>query len=181
MCSSDLNDVCVHGLPNDEPLQEGDIASLDCGILLDGLYTDSCTTVAVGKISDEAQRLLIATQDALSAGLKKVRAGGYTGDISAAIHDTLLKAGFDAMRPLTGHGLGDTLHQFPDIPNFANGERGHLLPANTIVAIEPISTAGSVHVREDPDGWTLRTKDGSLSAHFEHTVLVGEGGCEILT
>lgn len=180
LCTS-VNDECVHGLPNDDGLKEGDIVALDCGVLFDGLYTDSCTTVPVGKISKEAEKLLTATQEALAAGLQKVRAGGYTGDVSAAIHETLLKAGFDAMRPLTGHGLGDTLHQFPDIPNFGEAGEGHVLPANTIVAIEPISTAGSTDIYEDPDGWTLRTKDRALSAHFEHTVLVGEGGCEVLT
>lgn len=180
LCTS-VNDACVHGVPSDEPLEEGDIISLDCGVLLNGLYTDSCITLPVGKISDQTQKLLDATQKALEAGLKKIRAGGHTGDISSSIHEVLLRAGFDVVRPLTGHGLGDTLHQFPDVPNFGEAGKGHLLPANTIIAIEPISTAGSIDIREDPDGWTLRTKDGALSAHFEHTVLVREGKCEILT
>ena len=180
LCTS-VNDACVHGIPNSDALEEGDIVSLDCGVLFDKLYTDSCVTVPVGKISGDAGRLLKATEEALSAGLQKVRAGGHSGDISSVIHETLLTNGFDVMRQLTGHGLGDTLHQFPDIPNFGKSGKGHLLPENTIIAIEPISTAGSTDIREDPDGWTLRTADGALSAHFEHTVLVTEEGCEILT
>ena len=152
-----------------------------CGVLLDDLYTDSCVTVPVGSIADTTQNLLNATEEALAAGLKKVRAGGHTGDISAVIHETLTRYGFDAMRALTGHGLGDTLHQFPDVPNFGEAGTGHLLPLHTIIAIEPISTMGSTEVIEDQDKWSLLTKDGALSAHFEHTVLVTEDGCEVLT
>jgi methionyl aminopeptidase len=180
LCTS-VNDVCVHGVPNAKELREGDIVSLDCGVLFDDLYTDSCITVPVGKISDNAQKLLEATQKALSVGISMVHAGVQTGDISSAIHQSLLDSGFDAMRPLTGHGLGDTLHQFPEIPNFGTAGTGPALPAHTIVAIEPISTAGSIDILEDPDKWTLRTKDGALSGHCEHTVLVTKEGCEILT
>ena len=180
LCTS-INDICVHGIPGEDELHEGDIVALDCGVLLDDLYTDSCTTVAVGEISEESQKLFDATKDALATGLNQVKPGAHTGDVSSAIHKRLLKEGFDAMRQLTGHGLGDTLHQFPEIPNFGDRGRGPVFPENTIVAIEPISTAGSVNISQDDDGWTLRTSDGALSAHFEHTVLLVEGGCEILT
>ncbi len=180
LCTS-VNDVCVHGIPGEAMLREGDIVALDCGVLFEGLYTDACITVPVGHIDAGAKNLLHATEEALYAGMRKVRAGTPTGDISSAIHETLVLHGFDAVRALTGHGLGTSLHQFPDIPNFGNPGSGPILPAGTIVAIEPISTAGSTEIREDEDGWTLRTEDGSLSAHFEHTVLVTDSGCEVLT
>lgn len=181
LCTS-INDVCVHGIPGSTPLSEGDIIALDCGVLFSGLYTDACITVPVGKVSKTAERLLQTTERALEEGLKQVRKGAHTGDVSAAIHRSLKASGFDAMENLTGHGLGLSLHQFPDIPNcgLRKGE-GPTFPLHTIVAIEPISTAGSNQIKEDPDKWALRTSDGSLSAHFEHTVLVTEQGCEILT
>lgn len=180
LCTS-VNDVCVHGMPGKEELSEGDIISIDCGVLLDDLYTDSCITVPVGSVSDDTQKLLDATEKALTAGLRTVHAGARTNDISKAVHASLVNDGFDTMRQLTGHGLGETLHQFPEIFNFPQKKNGPKLPANTIIAIEPISTAGSVQVKEDSDGWTLRTTDGALSGHFEHTVLVTEEGCEVLT
>ncbi len=180
LCTS-INDVCVHGIPGKEILKEGDIVGVDCGVVFDGLYTDACVTVPVGKISKDAGHLLEATEEALRAGLAEVHAGAHTGDISSTIHATLQKHGFDSMRQLTGHGLGDSLHQFPEVPNFGKRGEGPVLPLHTIIAIEPISTAGSVTIKEDPDHWTLRTTDGALSAHFEHTVLVTEKGCEILT
>ncbi|MEK7137391.1 MAG: type I methionyl aminopeptidase [Patescibacteria group bacterium] len=180
LCTS-VNDVCVHGIPGKEKLREGDIVGIDCGVLYDGLYTDAALTVPVSRVSGKAERLLSATQDALSLGLAEVRAGARTGNIGATIHKRLQQDGFDSVRPLTGHGLGSTLHQFPDIPNFGTKGKGHVLRLHTIVAIEPISTAGSNDVTQDDDGWTLRTADGALSAHFEHTVLVTEEGCEVLT
>lgn len=180
LCTS-VNDVCVHGIPGPQVLREGDIIALDCGLLYDALYTDACLTVPVGKVSGRAQELLHATEAALAEGLKVVRAGAHVGDISSTIHRTLVRGSFDAIRPLTGHGLGVTLHQFPDVPNFGEPGTGPILPAYTIIAIEPISTAGSTDVKQDPDGWTLRTTDGALSAHFEHTVLVLPEGCEVLT
>lgn len=179
LCTS-INDVCVHGIPGKDVLKEGDIIALDCGVLFDNLYTDACITVPVGKISKDAEKLLSATAEALVAGLSRVRAGVRAGDISSAIHGVLLERGFDSMRQLTGHGLGDDLHQFPEIPNVGKAGSGAIIPLHTIIAIEPISTAGSTKIKEDDDGWTLRTNDGALSAHFEHTVLVTEDGCEIL-
>jgi len=180
LCTS-INDVCVHGMPKDEVLNDGDIIALDCGVLIDDLYTDACITVPVGTISEGAKALIKATEEALQKGIAEVHAGAHTGDISHAIHAHLKKNGFDAMRQLTGHGLGDDLHQFPEIPNIGTAGKGAELPMNTIIAIEPISTAGSTKIKEDGDGWTLRTSDHALSAHFEHTVLVTEAGYQILT
>lgn len=180
LCTS-VNDACVHGLPNDRELREGDIIGLDSGVLFDGLYTDAAITVPVGNVSSDAASLIVATEEALKAGISAVRAGARTGDVSAAIHKVLKKRGFDAMRQLTGHGLGFTLHQFPDIPNFGKAGKGPIFPIGTIVAIEPISTAGSTRIREDADHWTLRTWNGALSAHAEHTVLITANGCEVLT
>ncbi|MBT3835349.1 type I methionyl aminopeptidase [Candidatus Peribacteria bacterium] len=180
LCTS-VNDVCVHGIPSEEELREGDIVGVDCGVLYKDLYTDSCTTLAMGNISGNATKLMEATREALHVGIDSIRPGIRIGSVSDTIHKKLLERGFDAVRPLTGHGLGDTLHQFPDIPNFNAGRAGPVIPEGTILAIEPISTAGSYDIREDPDGWSLRTKDNALSAHFEHTVLVTSTGCEILT
>ena len=154
---------------------------MDCGVLYKDLYTDACITVAVGDISEDAKRLMDATQEALDNALAIIRAGAHVGDISAAIQGTLKSYGFDAVQQLTGHGLGKTLHQFPEIPNFGEAGTGPELPENTILAIEPISTAGSIDITEDQDKWTVRTADGALSAHFEHTVLVTGTGCDILT
>ena len=180
LCTS-VNEICVHGLPSEDSLKEGDIVGVDCGVFFDGLYTDACITIAVGEISHSAQNLMMVTKKALKEGIKQVRAGAHVGDVSSAIHKTLKSSGFDAMRQLTGHGLGDTLHQFPEIFNFGNAGTGPVFPENTIVAIEPISTVSSTEVRESKDGWSLAVKDGGLSAHYEHTVIVLSDGCEVLT
>lgn len=180
LCAS-VNDVCVHGIPGAGELREGEIVGIDCGVLYGGLYTDAALTAPVGVVSEQAEHLLHATEEALMIGLNQVHAGAHTGDIGAAIHGRLQRDGFDAVRQLTGHGLGATLHQFPDIPNFGEAGSGPVIPLRTILAIEPISTAGSTEITQDGDGWTIRTKDGALSAHFEHTVLVTREGCEILT
>ena len=180
LCTS-VNEVCVHGMPGKHVLQEGDIIALDCGVLYEKLYTDACVSVPVGRVSKEAHDLLSATEEALRKGIAVVHAGARVGDISSAIHAMLRAHGCDAVRALTGHGLGDTLHQFPDVPNFGEAGKGPVLPVHTILAIEPISTAGSTDVVQEGDGWTIRTKDRALSAHFEHTVLVTEEGSEVLT
>jgi len=179
LCTS-INEQCVHGLPSDRALEEGDIIAIDCGVLLDGLYTDACVSVPVGSISDDAQKLLDTTDGALKAAVGVVRAGAHTGDISATVQQFVESAGFTIVRPLTGHGLGTTLHQFPDVPNFGEAGGGYELPAGTIIAIEPIVSAGSGDIHHEKDGWTLSIADSALSAHFEHTVLVREKGCEIL-
>lgn len=180
LCIS-LNEECVHGVPGQRTLGEGDIVSLDCGVLLEGLYTDACLTVPVGKISSDAAHLLEVTQEALAAALEVVREGCKVGDISAVIEATIRAGKCRPVRGLTGHGLGRTLHQFPDVPNAGTADTGAILPARTIIAIEPIVTMGSSdEIAMGDDGWTLRMRDGALSAHFEHTILITERGCEIL-
>ncbi len=179
LCTS-VNEQCVHGLPGSRALLLGDIVSLDCGVLFQGLYTDACVTVGVGAIGDLAEQLLRDTEQALQDALAVVRAGARVGDISARVQRTAEAAGFFPVRALTGHGLGRSLHQFPDIPNIGKAGTGPVLPARTILAIEPIVAAGTPDVREEGDGWTISTVDGSLAAHFEHTVLVLEGRCEVL-
>ncbi len=180
LCTS-VNEQCVHGIPGDRVLVEGDIISLDCGVLLDHLYTDACITVPVSRISPKAEHLLDVTERALGNALSILRAGLNVGDISSTIQRTVEAEGFHPVRSLTGHGLGTSLHQFPDVPNWGEAGTGPIFPMGTIVAIEPIISAGSDRVTEAADGWTLSTADSALSAHFEHTVLVLQGGCEVLT
>lgn len=179
ICAS-VNEQCVHGIPSSRVLQEGDIISLDCGVLLDALYTDACITVPVGTVDPETYRLLAVTEEALASALKIIRKDTRVGDISSTIQTVVEKAGFRPVRSLTGHGLGRTLHQFPDIPNLGNAGSGAALPIGALVAIEPIVSMGSDEVVESPDGWTLSIRDGALSAHFEHTVLICRENCEII-
>ncbi len=179
LCIS-VDDECVHGIPSERILKEGEIVSLDGGVLVDDLYTDSCITVPVGKISTEAQKLLKTTSEALEAAVSVVRKGAKVGDISSTIQTIVEAAGCSCIPALTGHGLGKTLHQFPDVPNVGKPGTGPTLPLHTLIAIEPIVALGKGQILQDDDGWTLRTKDGSLSAHFEHTLLITADGCEII-
>jgi len=180
LCTS-VNDVCVHGIPGDRVLKEGDILSIDCGVILDGLYTDACITVAVGKVSPLVLRLKEAAEKALDAALAAVHAGAHVGDISSAVQRTAEGYGFHPVRALTGHGVGKNLHQFPDIPNLGEPRTGPVIPAKTILAIEPILSAGSDAIEEGEDGWAIYVKDHALTSHAENTVLVREENCEILT
>lgn len=179
LCTS-VNEECVHGIPGNRILNDGDSISLDCGVLFEGLYTDACITVPVGEIAKDTQRLLSVTEKALQEALKVVRAGAHIGDISSVVQRTVEAEGCVPVRALTGHGLGRDLHQFPDVPNFGTVGTGPEIPLHTILAIEPIVSLGSHQVREGGDGWTLVIVDGASSAHFEHTVLVTEEGCEVL-
>lgn len=180
LCIS-INDEVVHGIPGKRVIEDGDIVSLDGGVVYDSLYTDACVTVGAGTITPELKKFLQTTSDTLENVIKKVvKAGVRVGDVSSFIQKNLEKAGYHPVPTLTGHGLGSTLHQFPDVPNCGKAGSGPILPANTIIAIEPIPTIGSPEVYTEDDGWTIRTVDGSLSCHFEHTVLVLEGGCEII-
>ena len=179
LCIS-VNDECVHGIPGTRKLREGDVVSLDGGVKKDGLYTDACVTVGVGRISEQAAKLLEVTEGALKHALSILKEGTRVGDISGGIQQYVGARGFKSVRALTGHGLGLTLHQFPDIPNVGRSGTGPTIPAGTLLAIEPIVSAGRDEVREARDGWTLSIVDGALSAHFEHTVLVTEDGCEII-
>jgi methionyl aminopeptidase len=179
LCTS-VNEECVHAIPNDRVLNEGDIISLDGGVIFQGLYTDSCITVPVGKIAPEVEAFLDLSEKALNKACSIVKAGIRVGDISSTIQQTVEGAGYKCVKALTGHGLGKTLHQFPDVPNVGSPGSGPILPAHTLIAIEPITSMGSDSIIEAPDGWAISTADGSLSAHFEHTVLVRPEGVEII-
>lgn len=179
LCTS-VNDQCVHGIPSTRVLNDGDIVSLDGGVIYQALYTDACITVPVGSLSDDVQQFLTASEEALENVCRIVKPGIKVGDISSTIQQYVENHGYSCVNGLTGHGLGTTLHQFPDVPNVGEAGTGPKLPANTIIAIEPITSMGKPQIREENDGWTIATKDGSLSAHFEHTVLITEQGYEIL-
>ncbi len=179
LCTS-VNEQCVHGIPGARILQEGDIISLDCGVIYDKLYTDACVTVPVGEIAGPTQRFLEMSQQALEHACAIVAPGLRIGDLSSTIQTFVEEHGYSCVNGLTGHGLGSTLHQFPDVPNTGKRGSGPALPVSTIIAIEPITAIGRPEIHEEDDGWTIRTADGSLSAHFEHTVLVTPTGVEIL-
>ncbi|TSC80678.1 MAG: methionyl aminopeptidase [Candidatus Peregrinibacteria bacterium Gr01-1014_25] len=179
LCTS-VNEQCVHGIPGAYALAEGDIISIDCGVLFEGLYTDSCITVGVGRIDDLSRRLIDAATRALERALDVVRAGVHVGDISSTIQQEVESRGFSPVPALTGHGIGRSLHQFPDIPNVGKAGTGAVIPAGAAIAIEPIIAAGKGEVYEAGDGWTLIATDGSRCAHMEHTVLVTEDGCDVI-
>lgn len=179
LCTS-VNEQCVHGIPGPRKLMEGDIVSLDCGVIFGKLYTDACITVAVGSIPENVQVFLSISEEALELACAIVKPGVQVGDISSTIQRHIEGHGYSCVNGLTGHGLGTTLHQFPDVPNVGEAGDGPKLPIHTIIAIEPITSMGKPQIREEADGWTIVTKDGSRSAHFEHTVLVNAQGCEIL-
>jgi methionyl aminopeptidase len=180
ICAS-LNDVVVHGIPGDETLAEGDILSVDVGVTYDGFVADSAYTFPVGEIDAGAERLLEACQAALAAGIDKARAGGPLSDISHAVQSVTEEAGFSVVRSLVGHGVGRNMHEDPQIPNFGEPGRGPTLASGMTLAIEPMITAGGADVVVRDDRWTIATRDGSLAAHFEHTVAVTEGEPRILT
>jgi len=175
------NSVVVHGIPGPHPLEEGDIVDVDVGVTLDGFVADSAYTFPVGDVPAEAERLLETCQAALAAGIAEARVGNRVGDISAAVQRVAEEAGFGVVRSLVGHGVGRSYHEDPQIPNFGPAGRGPLLSEGMTLAIEPMITAGRPEVYVHDDGWTISTVDGSLAAHFEHTVAVTEAGPRILT
>jgi methionyl aminopeptidase len=175
------NDVVVHGIPNGYALREGDILSVDVGVTLDGFVADSAWTFPVGEISAAAQRLLDVCQAALGAGIEQARAGHAVGDISAAVQGRTEEAGFGVIRSLVGHGVGRSMHEDPQVPNFVSSYRGPELRKGMTLAIEPMITSGSPEVFIHADEWSISTVDGSLAAHFEHTVAVTEEGPRVLT
>lgn len=179
LCTS-IDEQCVHGIPGHRVLAEGELLSIDCGVWLHGLCTDACITVPVGTVSAEAIALMDTTQNALAAALDALKAGVRVGDVSHAIQQYAEKRGYAPVRSLTGHGVGHHLHDVPDIPNAGTAGTGAVFPLHTVVAIEPIIAAGDSAVIQEADGWTIRTKDRSLCAHFEHTVVVEKGGCTVL-
>jgi methionyl aminopeptidase len=175
------NDMIVHGIPGRFRLSEGDIVSCDVGVTLDGLITDSCATFPVGEIEPETQRLLDVCQAALAAGIDQARLGNRIGDISHAVQEVVEEGGFSVVRALVGHGVGRMYHEEPQVPNFGLPGRGVQLVEGLTIAIEPMITAGSSGIVVADDGWSISTEDGSLAAHFEHTVAVTADGPRVLT
>ena len=175
------NDMVVHGIPGPYELQEGDILSVDVGVTLDGFVADAAFTHPVGEISQDATRLLEVGQAALAAGVGQARAGNRLSDISHAVQSVTEAAGFSVIRSLVGHGVGRSMHEDPQIPNFGEPGHGPLLQPGMTLAIEPMINAGGPDVYLHDDHWSISTEDGSLSCHFEHTVAVTESGPRILT
>jgi methionyl aminopeptidase len=178
-----VNDEVVHGIPTENPitLKEGDIVTIDFGLRHKGLYTDMAVTVPVGKISKEAEELLETTYKALMAGIKAAKGGRRVGDVSSAIELVGVAKQYGIVETLAGHGVGFHVHEDPLIPNYGDPGEGPVLKPGAVIAIEPMFTLGTEEVTLDVDGYTYRTADGSLSAHFEHTVLITKGDAEILT
>jgi methionyl aminopeptidase len=180
LCAS-VNEQVVHGIPSARKLVEGDIISLDMGVKLNGFYGDSAVTVPVGRVSEDAQRLLRVTQEALDRGIGQVRVGGRISDIGHAIQQHVESHGFSVVREFVGHGIGASLHEEPQIANYGEPGRGPRMAEGMVLAIEPMVNLGRPNVRVLADGWTAVTRDNSLSAHFEHTVAVTKQGPVILT
>lgn len=176
-----VNEEVVHGLPGPRRLKEGDVVSLDFGVLHDGFYGDAAITVPVGEVSPQARQLIQATEEALYAGIAQCRVDGRLGDISHAVQTTVEGYGFSVIRQFVGHGIGRSLHEDPQIPNYGPPGKGPVLKVGMTLAIEPMTSAGSWEVVILEDGWTAVTKDGSLAAHFEHTVALTEKGVLILS
>lgn len=177
-----VNDQIVHGIPGTLTIRSGDIVSIDAGAIVDGFYGDAAITIGVGEISSEAQSLIDITRNALTHGIAAVKAGNRIGDIGANIQQYVESQGsFGIVREYVGHGIGRSLHEDPPIPNFGAPGMGPLLEIGMVIAIEPMINIGAKETKTLGDGWTVTTTDGSLSAHFEHTVAVNESGFEILT
>jgi methionyl aminopeptidase len=182
ICTS-INQEIVHGIPTaDRVLCEGDIVSIDVGTIYKGYQGDGAITLPVGRISKQAQDLIEVTKGALMVGIAKAEAGGLTSDISKGIEHYVRSHGFDVVREYTGHGIGQTMHEDPQVTNYYNpGMRDHVLKPGMTIALEPMVNVGTWRTRVLPDGWTVETADGKLSAHFEHTIVITDGEAEILT
>ena len=182
ICAS-INDEVVHGIPSETAiLKEGDILSVDCGLILDGWQSDSAFTVGVGKISPEHQKLIDVTEESFFKGIRKAIAGNHIGDIGHAVQAHAESFGYGVVRDLTGHGIGRNMHEDPSVPNFGRPGHGTRLRAGMTLAIEPMIAMGDYHVAELDDGWTIVTEDGSFCAHYEHTIAINEKGLpEILS
>lgn len=180
ICAS-INEEVVHGIPSDRELATGDIIGVDVGVLREGYHADAARTFAVEPVADGTAQLLQVTRDALAAGIAAARPGGHLGDISAAIQQVVEDAGYAVVRDLVGHGIGQHLHEDPQVPNFGVAGRGLPLNAGLVIAIEPMVNCGTGQVRTLDDAWTIVTADGTLSAHFEHTVAITASGPDVLT
>jgi methionyl aminopeptidase len=175
------NEVIVHGIPGDRLLEEGDIVSIDCGAIIEGWHADAAVTVPVGEIDEESKRLIDVTRRALQASIDATVAGNRLGDVGAVSEAVVDDAGFSVVREYVGHGIGTAMHEDPQVPNYGPAGRGLRLKTGLVIAIEPMVNVGTAASRLLSDGWTVVTADSSRSAHFEHTVAVGDDGPEVLT
>ena len=175
------NEVVVHGFPSKKELKEGEIISIDCGVLKNGYYGDSAYTFAIGEISESLKRLLKITHTCLYLGIEQAVEGNTLGDISATIQQYAEKAGFTVVRELVGHGLGRSLHEAPEVPNFGSRGKGVKLKQGLVIAIEPMINMGQRFVVQERDGWTIRTSDRKPSAHYEHTIAIRKGKADVLS
>lgn len=175
------NDVIVHGIPGDDPLEEGDVLSVDVGAIFEGYHGDAAFTVAVGSASDEAARLIDATEEAMWAGIATIRHGSRIGDIGAAVEGVGERNGYGVVREYVGHGIGREMHEEPQIPNYGARGKGMKLRRGMAVCVEPMFNVGGWETSVDDDGWTVRTADGSLSAHWEHTICITPDGVVVTT
>lgn len=181
ICTS-VNDVVVHGVPNDAPLAEGDIVSIDCGTLLNGYNGDSCYTFCVGDVSDDVKDLLRVTKESLYQGINEVRSGKRIGDIGFAIQSYCEKFGYGVVREFVGHGIGREMHEDPQVPNYGKKGNGTMIKKGLCIAIEPMITMGNPQIYMTDDRWTIKTRDGKPAAHFEHSIAVhNDGRIEILS
>ncbi|MCL4127469.1 UNVERIFIED_CONTAM: hypothetical protein GTU68_016359 [Idotea baltica] len=180
LCTS-VNEEIVHGIPNERPLREGDILSIDFGCCLEGYFGDAAVTHAIGQISDEATELLRITEESLELAIQQCVPGKRIGDISHAVQNCVEKKGFGVVREFVGHGIGENMHEPPHVPNFGKAGRGFSLKPGMVLAIEPMITAGDFAVKMLSDGWTAVTSDGSLSAHFEHSVAITDSEPYVLS
>ncbi len=176
-----INDEVIHGIPGQRKILDGDIVSVDVGAYIDGYHGDSAKTFAVGNISDDAKALMASTEESLYEAISIAKPGARIGDISAAIQKYNEERGFSIVKQFVGHGIGKELHEDPEVPNFGRSGHGPRLVAGMVIAIEPMINAGSESVKVMPDRWTVKTKDGALSAHFEHTIAITPDGAVILT
>jgi methionyl aminopeptidase len=173
--------MIVHGIPGDYRLKDGDIVSIDCGAIIEGYHGDAAFTMGIGDVTPQAQRLMDTTEASLWAGIAAMEDGNRLHDIGKAVADVATKAGFSVVREYTGHGIGTAMHEDPDVPNYYPGHPGPVLKPGMPLAIEPMLNAGGAQTRTLKDGWSVVTADGSLSAHFEHTIVVTDHGPEVLT
>ena len=180
LCTS-VNSEVVHGIPDERPLEDGDLLSVDTGAQLEGYFGDAAVTVVVGKGNREAQALADVTRHALEAAIEKCRPGNHLSDVSYAIQEVAESEGCNVVRRFVGHGIGTRMHEDPPIPNYGEPGKGPMLKAGMVLAVEPMVNLGTGKVEASPDRWQVYTKDGSLSAHFEHTIAIGEDGPEVLT
>ena len=176
-----VNDEIVHGIPGERVLEEGDVVSLDLGAVFKGFQGDAALTVGAGEVSPQAKRLMETTEGALKAGIAAARPGARLGDISATIQHYAESRGYSVVREYTGHGIGREMHEEPQIPNFGVPGSGPVLKKGMALALEPMVNIGDWHTRVDDDHWTVRTAEGSISAHFEHTIAITDGEAEVLT